>query len=343
MKPYISYPKLCLLQVALSMATLPVAHAANNRKPVAQAGADQAVGFSAPVTLDGQLSSAPNSSIKKYQWTQVSGIQVSLTPVKPAIVSFKAPAIGKNKKPLKLVFRLAVTNNQNSVATDTVAVYVIASKLNDTGITFCSNGNSNTHCPNNSHPGQDGQYGRDKTANNDNDGHAGFSFTKISSTGKILPANAANWSCVQDNITGLIWEIKTDDGGLHDQNWTYSWFEPNKNINGDDKGYAKGGRCGAKSACDTAGFVRAVNKAGWCGAKDWRLPKKSELYSLVDYSQPAPTIDGEYFPNTLAKAFWTSTYAISFYGARSVDFRDGSSKAFAKNNTFPVMLVRGGK
>jgi hypothetical protein len=90
-------------------------------------------------------------------------------------------------------------------------------RLNDTGINTCSNNTKNgLSCPVTGFPGQDAQYGRDKTLNNNANGHAGFSFTKISSTGIALAANARIWNCVQDNVTGLLWEGKTNDGGLHD-------------------------------------------------------------------------------------------------------------------------------
>jgi len=60
-------------------------------------------------------------------------------------------------------------------------------RLNDTGITACSNeGQNGLPCPLATHPGQDGDSGRDATANDDRDGHAGFSFTKLDANGKPL-------------------------------------------------------------------------------------------------------------------------------------------------------------
>ena len=47
------------------------------------------------------------------------------------------------------------------------------------------------------------------------DGKLGLSFTKISTLGEEVAASATSWSCVKDNITGLIWEVKTT-GGLQD-------------------------------------------------------------------------------------------------------------------------------
>jgi len=50
--------------------------------------------------------------------------------------------------------------------------------LNDTGIDWCANETQNfLACPVAGYPGQDAQDGRDKTHDDNSDGHAGFSFT----------------------------------------------------------------------------------------------------------------------------------------------------------------------
>lgn len=99
----------------------------------------------------------------------------------------------------------------------------LTGRLNDTGITQCADGATNgLTCPVTDYPDQDAQYGRDFEVNDDSDGHAGFSFTKLDEKGNELLANATNWSCVKDNVTGLIWEVKQGgngmigDEGLHD-------------------------------------------------------------------------------------------------------------------------------
>lgn len=100
---------------------------------------------------------------------------------------------------------------------------VVTGKLNDTGVFYCANIaqylNPNQKdvvdnlvpyaCPMAGFAGQDGEYGRDATNYDNNDGQAGFSFTKIDSSGKDLPVTATTWSCVRDNVTGLLWEHKT--------------------------------------------------------------------------------------------------------------------------------------
>ena len=49
------------------------------------------------------------------------------------------------------------------------------------------------------------------------------SYTKISYDGKKLPDNAKSWSCVRDNNSGLVWEVKSTDGGIHDRENIYRW------------------------------------------------------------------------------------------------------------------------
>jgi hypothetical protein len=214
------------------------------------------------------------------------------------------------------------------------------SKLNDTGITTCSNETQNNlPCPVSDYPNQDAQSGRDVTNNDDSDGHAGFSFTKISSTGASLPASATNWNCVKDNVTGLMWEVKTTDGGLHDKNHTYTWYEPDNTKNGGDAGTQNGGSCQG-SQCDTNAYVKAVNSVGYCGYKDWRMPANQELTSIVDMSRFEPAIDINYFPNTESWYWSSSPYAYLSGRAWYVGFYYGDSNYDFKYRTVFVRLVR---
>ena len=118
-----------------------------------------------------------------------------------------------------------------------------AQPLNDTGITQFGNGSSNTLSTEPAdYPGQDASVGRDAAAakgklSKTGGGSAGFDFTKIANDGSVQPANAATWACVRDNVTGLMWEVKSDDNGLRDKDWTYTWYSTNSNSNG-------GGCCG---------------------------------------------------------------------------------------------------
>jgi hypothetical protein len=229
-----------------------------------------------------------------------------------------------------------------------------AGPLNDTGIVTCGDASNNElPCPVADYPGQDAEYGRDVTHNDPSDGHAGFSFTKLDANGNDLPASATDWSCVRDNVTGLIWEVKTTDGGFRDMGWKYSWYNPDSGTNGGDPGMLDGGTC-AGSACDTQGYVQAVNEQGLCGASDWRMPTRRELLSIISNNRTTPAIDTNYFPNTPSNGyslliyFWSSSpVAVNSDYAWVVDFnrgainQDGGYERKAYSNR--VRLVRSGE
>lgn len=232
--------------------------------------------------------------------------------------------------------------------------------LNDTGITKCGNFNTNgLPCPVAGFPEQDAQAGRDKTKNNNADGHAGFSFTKLDANGKVLPASAKSWNCVRDNVTGRVWEKKPKgDGtvgnqGLHDADDRYTWYSTDAaNNNGavGDPGQSNtcSGYTRAKSAswCNTQAYVKRVNAAGWCGAKDWHLPSRQELESLVDFSipYPGPTVDTQYFPDAVANGHWSSSpLAGNSHYAWIVYFNGGHSYYYLRYDVLAVRLVRGGQ
>ncbi|MEI6745792.1 MAG: DUF1566 domain-containing protein, partial [Methylococcaceae bacterium] len=161
-------------------------------------------------------------------------------------------------------------------------------------------------------------------------------YTKIANDGSVLSDNATlgsnprDWACTKDNKTGLIWEVKTDDGGLRDKDWTYSWYKP-VGDNGGDVGYQNKGSCKG-SECDTYAFTNALNKQGLCGATDWRMPTIDELKGLLrttsTMNQPLNIklyIDPNYFPNSNLW-FWSSSpsdngniyaWGVYFYGGYS--------------------------
>ena len=58
--------------------------------------------------------------------------------------------------------------------------------------------------------GDDARYGRDSDnqLNESHDGAAGFSYTKMNFQGNKLADDTANFSCIKDNVTGLVFEAK---------------------------------------------------------------------------------------------------------------------------------------
>jgi hypothetical protein len=219
------------------------------------------------------------------------------------------------------------------------------SKLNDTGITFCVS-DSFVFTIHDScltpvkgwFANQDGEIGRDAlavkgTLTKLGNGDAGFDFTKISVAGLKLNANATQWSCVLDNHTGLMWEVKTDDGGVHDKDNLYTWYNPDNSVNGGFVGYTNNEK-------NTFTFVQNVNSQGLCGYADWRLATVAELQGIISYhhyNEPQTAIDLNYFPNFLG-SMTQSPYVFKDY-IWAVG-NDGGVVDILKNANSPVLLVR---
>jgi len=274
--------------------------------------------------------------------------------------------IGKlaNETPYWLQLEVVHPNGQRSYSKVVTATPM--GGLNDTGIDWCDTFNLQTegmrqekaaHCTAlaATHPGQDAQHGRDAAASarkltKTGRGQAGFDFTKVCANGEVagegqcppnpsLGKGANEWACTLDNVTGLMWEIKTTSG-LRSQNSTYTWYNPDSSTNGGEAGFQKGGSCSG-SDCNTHAFVKAVNAAGLCGAKDWRLPTRKELLSIVDNGRVKPAIDAGLFPNTPAAYYWTSSsYADQTSSAWQIYFLYGEAYVNGKNQAGQVRLVR---
>src|SRR3972149_6229092 len=81
-----------------------------------------------------------------------------------------------------------------------------------------------------------------------------------------------------DNNTGLMWEIKADDGIIYDVDNEYTWsanaFEPNGTL--------------------FTVFLAGLNNSAFAGFSDWCIPNVERLRSIVDYSKfnPASSVPG---------------------------------------------------
>ena len=206
-------------------------------------------------------------------------------------------------------------------------VTTFAGPLPDTGQTKCYNSTEEITCPQPGEPfyGQDGNYTIDPP-----------SCTKLDASGNDLPGEATSWVMARDNVTGLIWEVKTDDGSIHDKDNTYTWCDPNSDTNG-----GEAGTCG--DGTDTEDFVNALNEENYGGFCDWRLPTLLELSSIVNSGRHNPTINTEYFPYTASSGYWSSVPGNrgSQGNAWHYSFLYGSSADKVKSGCQHVRAVRG--
>ena len=232
------------------------------------------------------------------------------------------------------------------------SVKVKSPRLNDTGITWGGNypqGN-NADCSGNNEAGediiaqQDCSHGRDALAaagklDKVGGGAAGFDFTKLDDRGNDLAATATQWACVRDNVTGLVWEVKTDDGGIHNKDKKYRWGGKTALVN--QKARDDGWRGEFFDDWDT--LVDGSNIETLCGFNNWRVPSITELVTITHKGVYKPSIDSNYIPNT-KRWYWSSSPTTDHsYGAWVVRFSDGNDSYSLRYDSNAVRLVRSGE
>lgn len=117
-------------------------------------------------------------------------------------------------------------------------------------------------------------------------------------------------SCVRDNRSGLVWEIKTRDRGLRDGRWSFTPYRkdwPSKGIVGYRDGVS--GRCERtrmpERSCNIDAYVDAVNRSRLCGHGDWRLPSVAEVTEVTRHRRDAAA--PEVMPEVPPGWYWTAT------------------------------------
>jgi hypothetical protein len=147
-------------------------------------------------------------------------------------------------------------------------------------------------------------------------GNTGRTVTELSGTPRFTDKMDGT---VTDSSTGLTWEKKIkldtviDLANLHDADDTYKWSgqcssntskycQPTAAaaaacaaaVDGDSTGCAQctgmDGTCNAGNTVWT--WLVALNSANFAGHSDWRLPKRTELAALLDYTATSfPAVD----------------------------------------------------
>ncbi|MFT5543348.1 MAG: chitinase [Glaciecola sp.] len=270
----------------------------------------------------------------------------------------------------EIVYQLMVTDNYGNSQNKTQTMIVQAqalTRLNDTGMSLNANNIENLAVYQGEFAGQDAHNGFDRmaasgTSDKAGRGELGFDFTRLNQNGDEIDQATSDWQCVRDNITGLIWENKTDIvDNIHDAQQLYTWYSQTDNGGFPGEVSANSMACNLDSGnCNTEVFIASVNAQGLCGFFDWRLPTHTELLSLVHFGKAqAPLIESEYFVNMglndLAPVsseflwYWTvqpNVDGVSDAGAQNawaIDFNSGIDNFINKSTQARVKLVRAGR
>jgi len=135
---------------------------------------------------------------------------------------------------------------------------------------------------------------------------------------------------VYDRVTELTWEKKTDDGGIHDKDNTYTWSTGTNDPDGTAfttfLNTLNGGATGVGNCTSTVNFL---GSGGWAGDGhcDWRLPTFQELHTILlapFQCATNPCIDQTVFGPTQPAFYWSSsTDSLTPVNAWGLFFSDG--------------------
>lgn len=144
-----------------------------------------------------------------------------------------------------------------------------------------------------------------------------------------------------DLNTGLQWELKTDDGSVHDKDNGYAWTTTTGGTMPDGSAFTV--FLGTLNAgVSGGGDVTVGCFANHC---DWRLPTTEELLSMLDDRYPNCIMN----PCTTIPGFTASSFHLTSTTlagvptvAVVVNFINGGVSGVAKSGAIPVRAVRGG-
>jgi hypothetical protein len=155
---------------------------------------------------------------------------------------------------------------------------------------------------------------------------------------------------ITDRWSGLTWEKKSDDGGIHDQDDTYSWCA----IDVSGFGCADASNNPPDGTAFTE-FLATLNQQAFAGHTDWRLPAVEEFITLIDFSRSAVATDPVFADEacapgcsviecscTASSLYWSSsTFDFFETQAFELNFRFGTVFPDEKDRLVHVRAVRG--
>lgn len=136
--------------------------------------------------------------------------------------------------------------------------------------------------------------------------------------------------------------IDNGDGTVTDKRNGLVWKKCVEGINGHGCANGTAEKFKWQNAVD---HVKAINDGdGFAGKKDWRIPTREEIESLISKINKDPAIDVEAFPNTpFDTLYWSSTFTDDGKNVSAVIFSIGKRLWTFKFDVGYLRLVRGGE
>lgn len=324
----------------------------------ANAGDDQTVEEFELVTLDATGSETVTDTYA-CTWQQLTGNAETLSSASQCTTTFTASDVDTDTT---LSFEVTVTDSKGRTDTDSLFVDVTPKALgliNDSGVGECYNNTQRINCASDDFPEQDAELGRDSYANRLDKvgkGNLAFDYTKLNKFADEVADDSSDFTCIRDNVTGLVWEVKSAPSGtvpdtsLRDGQNHYFWDIGETTFT--DTSTANS-TCPNDTSCGVQSYINEVNDLDFCGGTNWRLPTYTELLGLIDYGKQGQRvlIDESLFPyipqageiEDVDLPYWTSQTAAdgtSLSQAYIIDMSSGNDLAYPKENTAYVRLVR---
>jgi PKD repeat protein len=299
------------------------------------------------VDFNGTTSIDPDGTIVTYSWD--FGEPKSATNTAAGATPTHAYQFaGSYTATLTVTDDQGATNVKQALITVSGPLAIATNQLNDTGVTASQCYQAGTDklisCTSTAaialNSAQDGMEGRDAfpSTNSPLDGDLGFSFTKIGASGQTLPFDATQWSCIKDNVTGLMWEYKSNDGGLHDFKKTYTNYD-NTALDQVTTSVAPT-QAQIDAPTNSVGFRNAVNAEGLCGSTDWRVPSTYELQGLANHG-PSPSVDDVLFGVSYITGSLSSSPSPGGLASRHWVFQINFDTLRDRSESSSLRLVRG--
>lgn len=175
---------------------------------------------------------------------------------------------------------------------------------------------------------------------------SGLSVPAYSTNLTVIPAFAsvgtlALTECVKNNLTGLTWEGKTNNGGVRDAANLYTYYTDTTQLQKwDGSTYINPSAAEVAASTNVIGYISTVNTSNLCGYSDWRLPTDVEFSGSTAFTYFGSPWSPNIFPSYSSQYYWESNNSGAPHLGLLYDVLLQLSTSTSRSNQMHVRLVR---